>query len=178
MKRSAETAPPDARRGISYVEVAISLVLVSTVLLASLRTLEQSLRSQDANLERQTADLLVEDLLSEVMRQAYRERSETPAFGPETSENTGHRAGFDDVDDYHNWSRSPPEGKSGVPLSGYDGWRREVQVQWVDPGDWNSPVGSDQGLKKITVTALRNGRIVAAASAIRAEQSPNPWESR
>lgn len=178
MKRSAETARPDARRGISYLEVAISLLLVSTVLLASLRTLEQSRRSQDANHDRQKGDLLVQDLLSEIMRQAYREPSETPTFGPETSENIGNRSGFDDVDDYHNWSRSPPERKSGLPLSGYEGWRREVQVQWVDPGDCNSPVGSDQGLKKITVTALRHGRVVASAWAIRAEQWPNAWDGR
>ena len=177
MKPRAEMTPGyDTRRGFSYAEVMVSLLIVSTVLLASMRTLDESHRSQDANQERQVGDLLVQDLLSEILLQAYCEPSETPTFGPEVSENTGTRANFDDVDDYHNWSRSPPESKSGVALSGYDGWSREVSVQWVDPDNLNNPIGSEGGVKRITVTAIRNGRVVASASAIRAEAWANPWD--
>ncbi len=74
-------------------------------------------------------------------------------IGTETGEGTSTRSDFDDVDDYHSWSASPPQSKDGTDLPDYDGWTRSVTVEWVNV---NSPGGtaanSETGAKRITVT--------------------------
>ena len=79
--------------------------------------------------------------------------SPSPNIGTDSGEGSGDRADFDDVDDYHSWSASPPEGKNGTSLVGYDGWTRSVNVVYVtaaQPGGLS--VVGDLGVKRITVT--------------------------
>jgi len=90
-------------------------------------------------------------------------------FGRE-SESGVDRADWDDVDDYHLWSASPPQDRSGTPLPNLTDWQRDVVVEWVDPSNPSVTVGSDQGVKRITVTVRRNGQIVAQDFALRSEK--------
>ena len=175
-RRACQRRTRHRRRALCLVEVVISLLLIATVMVAALRTVGQSRRSQLALHEQQAGSLLAEELLSEILRQAYREPFEQLAFGPEASENTGTRANFDDVDDYHNWSSTPPRDAAGAPLAGYDGWSRAVQVQWVNPDDPNVVVGNEQGVKRITVSVSRQGRLMASLVALRCQAWTAPWE--
>ncbi len=74
-------------------------------------------------------------------------------IGIDDSEGTSNRTDFDDVDDYHGWSASPPEAKDGTALADYTGWTRSVTVEYVNPlQPGGTAVGSDNGAKRITVT--------------------------
>jgi hypothetical protein len=84
---------------------------------------------------------------------------------------------FDDVDDYHGWSASPPQTKDGTPLADYAEWTRSVVIDFVDPSNPSAVVGTDMGLTRITVTLTKGGGVQATLVALRSnvgafEQEP------
>ena len=93
-------------------------------------------------------------------------------FGTESGEGTSNRADFDDVDDYHDWSQSPPQRRDGTVIPDLNGWGRSVAVQWVNPTNLSQTLGSDQGAKRMTVTVTHNGRPVASVFAFRTSAWP------
>ena len=92
--------------------------------------------------------------MTEVLQTCYREPTDKPKFGWEGGEKSRSRSAWDDVDDYHKWSASPPETKDGTAIAGADGWTRQVTVEYVRLADPSQTSGSDEGLKRITVTAI------------------------
>ena len=74
------------------------------------------------------------------------------------------------MDDYHLWSASPPQDRNGLPLPNVANWQRDVAVEWVDSSNPSITVGSDQGVKRITVTVRRNGQIVAQDFVLRSDK--------
>ena len=101
------------------------------------------------------------DVSREILENDYVEPDETPVFGCESSESGVSRTDWDDVDDYHLWSATPPQDRSGTVLPNSTGWQRDVVVEWVDPSDPASTVGGDQGVKRVTVTVQRYGKLLA-----------------
>ncbi|OYW18935.1 MAG: hypothetical protein B7Z55_09750 [Planctomycetales bacterium 12-60-4] len=96
-----------------------------------------------------------------------------PLFGPELGEPavaTGPRTLYDDVDDYHGWSRSPPQSRNGTPMSDLTGWQRSVAVEFVNPSNPGSVALLDQGIKRVTVTVRRNGVTLATSVALRSDK--------
>ena len=100
----------------------------------------------------------------------YIEPASPPSFGREASENNGKRTNWDDVDDYYQWNASPPQDRNGNALPNTSGWKRTASVEWVDPSNPAATVGSDQGLKRITVTVQRNGQVLAKLVALKSDQ--------
>lgn len=144
-------------RGFSLVECAVSVVLVSVLMLASLNTLGgAAMRRRDAA-DRARAQLLSEGLMSEIMTRAYREPGGGGIFGPEADEVAGGRAAFDDVDDYHGYSENPPRTVTGKPMVGYGAWTRRVEVRWVSPGALLGSSGTETHLKVVTVVVEKDG---------------------
>ncbi len=75
------------------------------------------------------------------------------SIGPDFDEVTSTRVDFDDVDDYHGWSASPPQFRNGTALPDYNGWTRSATVEFSNinaPG--GKAAGSATGAKRITVT--------------------------
>ncbi|UCD48764.1 MAG: type II secretion system protein [Phycisphaerales bacterium] len=155
-------------RAFTIVEAVISTVIVSVMLVAALTTVGASRLIQQKVAMRNRGRLLAESLLAEIVQQAYDDPSDPAVFGPESGEQTGDRSDFDDVDDYHNWSQSPPEDKNGVAIPEADGWQRTVTVQWVDPLDPTQSKSGETKAKRITVTARHNNMSHATLVAIRA----------
>ncbi len=60
--------------------------------------------------------------------------------------------------------------RGGIALSNSAGWQRTVTVEWVDPNNPSATAGSDEGLKRITVTAKRNGQVLAQLTALKSNQ--------
>ena len=143
---------PTARRGFTLIEATIAIVIVSVMLVTALHTFGSLARGRQIVSTRYTAPGLASQLMSEIVQNRYDEPSETFVFGPEATETGGTRADFDDVDDYHGWSASPPQEMDGTAISGLTSWQRSVTVQYVDPADPDTVSGTDQGLKRITVT--------------------------
>ncbi len=162
---------PPRRPGFTLVEAVISIVLVGVLLVAAINTLGATAVSK-RNIEHQALGYtLAADLMVEILSQAYEEPVDTVAFGLETSESTSARTDWDDVDDYDGWSATPPEGKDGAPLDGYDQWTRSVEVAFVNPTSLNE-LGATTGVKRITVTASFNGVPAAELVAIRTQAWP------
>ena len=158
------------RRGFSLVEVVVSTIVVALLLVAGMQTAgaSKSLQYRAATAGRGT--LLAQALLSEVLAKPYAELNNLESIGPEPGE--GGRAAFDDVDDFHGWSDSPPTWPDGsaMALHGGGGWGRSVTVEWVGPLDLTgAAVAADGGVKRVTVTVARDGLTVATLVGIKTD---------
>ncbi|MCH8030680.1 MAG: LamG domain-containing protein [Bacteroidetes bacterium] len=121
-------------------------------------------------LQQDYADSTQIDLLkSEILIEGKKERQ---LIGLETGEDTGDRSRFDDIDDYHGWSASPPQEKDGTTMSHLTGWEREVVVLYVQDDDPAKDVAKDEGAKLITVTVKHDDVLVAELEALRTIGSP------
>ena len=157
-----------SRTGLALVEAVLSIVVVSVMLVAALRTVGAARSGQARSTDGLTGLNLAQDMMSEICDKAYTEPTEVPVlFGPEATEVTGGRTSYDDVDDYNGISNSPPRDRSNSPLSGMGQWMRSAEVAWVNPSDLSQVVLSETGVKRITVTVLRKGVPVAKLVAIR-----------
>ena len=174
MNSDTVRTPTALRRtsGFTLVEAAISIILVGVLLVAAINTLGATAVSK-RNIEHQARGYtLAQDLMAEILSQAYEEPVDTVTFGRE-SESGGDRTDWDDIDDYEGWSATPPEDKDGVPLDGYDQWTRSVEIAFVQTASLNNEVGVNTGVKRITVTASFNGVPAAELVAIRTLAWPN-----
>jgi Tfp pilus assembly protein PilV len=156
------------RSGLTLIEVTIASILVGTILAASMRTAGSVLRFRSQSSDSSRAALLADDLLNEILALPYIDQDETAVFGYEPSESAG-RTAFDDVDDYHNWIESPPVLKTGAALPDHTGWERSVSVAYALRTDPSQSSGSDQSLKRITVTVRKDGVVRATADALKVD---------
>jgi len=150
-----------ARCGFTLLEAIIAMVLVGLVLVAAFHVLGGTTQSTYLSAQSSTGLLLAEGLMAEILPRAYAEPEvENPSIGPESGESSD-RTAFDDVDDYDGWTATPPEAADGSPLAGYDAWTRSVTVEYAPLTNPLGTVGSDEGIKRITVTASHGGKTVA-----------------
>lgn len=157
------------RSGVSLMEVTISTLIIGLLLLAALKSSGQMLRSRAATSDPLRGELLARELLTEILNAAYKEPS-APVFGPESGEATGNRSLFDDVDDWHGWTASPPRQKNGAVIPSFTGWQRSVTVQLVNVANPATLSNTDQGVKRITVTVRKNGTVVAQEVSLRSDK--------
>ena len=152
------------RRGFSLVEVAVSVLLVGVLMVASLQSLGAAKRREADTTNRLLGQQLAAALLNEILLQEYKEpeTSQAPIFGLEPGEANGNRSLFDDVDDYTAYSSSPPQDRSGTEIPGLTGWTRNVSVNWADPVTLQSIPSINSGLKKITVTVTKSGQTLGS----------------
>ncbi|MCG6155844.1 type IV pilus modification PilV family protein [Rubinisphaera margarita] len=163
--------PSNARKGFSLLEVSICSLLVAVLMIASLRCMGAIVVGREHIAQRAIADQLADELLSEIMEKSYKD-SFLPLFGLEALEvgySNGPRNSFDDVDDYDNWSVSPPRNRDNSTRSNLNGWRREVSVAWVTKANPNQTSITETGLKRIIVTVKRNQNTLAQAMGYRSE---------
>lgn len=163
--RRIETRP--SRTGFTLIETVVSMLIVATMLVAALSTIGASRHSQYRTSRDNRGRLLAELLMAEILRQDYLEPDGSAVFGPESGEVGATRADFDDVDDYHNWSSSPPTNKDGTAIPTLARWQRSVTVEWVDPMDVTQVQGSETHVKRITVTVTCDSVPVAILAAIK-----------
>jgi len=156
------------RGGYTLVEAVVSSVIVGTMMVAALGTVGASRVGQYKTSQGSRGQLLAQSMMAEILSQSYREPVDVPVFGPELPAEQGNgRASYDDVDDYHGWSASPPQNKDGSEIPGLDGWRRTVTVEWVNPFDLEEVESFETSIKRITVTVSHNGMEVGSAVGVR-----------
>lgn len=154
-------------RAISLVEVMISTVVVSGMLVASLNVYGKSKMAETRALEKTQGLILAQELLAEIQDQAYDEPFATSAWGTESGEDNGNRKFFDDVDDYLDWSASPPQDRNGAEITDFDGWTRSVVVNRRDTDDMESESNVETGIKWITVIVQHGDREVVRLSMVK-----------
>jgi hypothetical protein len=154
-------------RGLSLIEVVASTFIVALMAVAALNTLGAATRSSESVGNRAVAMGLADELMAEILQAPYSDPSQTPVFGLEGGEPASPRSAFDDVDDYDNWSETPPKYRDGTTMPDRADWRHRVRVSRVTPGDLTQVSGTDQGAKRIRVTIEYRGEVLADQYAIR-----------
>jgi prepilin-type N-terminal cleavage/methylation domain-containing protein len=168
------TRPTPAQRGprrgaFSLIEVLVATGIMGVLLVAAMQTVGHSVRAEQSNAETCHGLWLAEQLMAEVLAARYGEPDDAATFGLDASEITGTRSAFDDVDDYNNWTASPPQDRDGTEIPDRSRWQRTVVVEYVSPDDLSTTLLSDHGIKRITVTVRRSGTTVANATAYRTD---------
>ena len=163
------------QRGLSMVEVVVSILIVGVMAAAAMRTIGAARMAQYRVGVRSHGQMLAQDLMSEVLAQAYAESSGSTSFGRESGESATSRAKYDDVDDYHGWSASPPQTADGQAHADLADFTRSVTVVRVKAAMPDQSASSDTGVKRITITVRHRGLVVAELDALKcdlpAEQS-------
>jgi Tfp pilus assembly protein PilV len=165
------------RSGLGLIEVVISTLLVGVVLVGAMNLLGAVVRGRMASADLARAHQYAQQLMAEIMSQAYAQSTTNNGadqllnllgivIGQEA------RSQYNDVDDYHGWDETPLFTRSGGILPNTSGWRRRVEVVWVNPANPGVVVASDQGVKRITVTVSRNGQTVAELRSLRSNKYP------
>jgi len=110
------------RRGFSLTEVVVSAMIVGVLLAAAMRTVGSSLFTQYRTGEMIAAWSLADGLMTQVLAKQYKDPQGPPAFGPEPGELPSSKLDFDDVDDFHDWTESPPQYADGTTMPYLTGW--------------------------------------------------------
>lgn len=157
------------RPAFSLVEASISTVIVAVMLSAALNTVGAARLSQRALSDSVVGAALADALMAEIMQQEFEEPAVTSgSFGLDAQDiGDGSRALWNDVDDYDNWSASPPQHKDGSLVAGATGLTRTVVVSWVSPASPEVSSGTFEPLKRIVVTVLRGDKPLAERVAYR-----------
>ncbi|MCG2660079.1 MAG: type II secretion system GspH family protein [Kiritimatiellae bacterium] len=143
----------------TLIELLITIVLVGIVLLALIMNFHESLKSMERQKDLLSASLLSEDLMNEIRSRQY---VQSPPSG-----GTNNRVDFNDVDDYTNWSETPPKTIEGVILSNYIGFTRRVFVVNVsNVSDWAAPTTNTTDFKRITVVISNTAFAVSNMSVV------------
>ncbi len=163
------------RAAFTLVEAAMSIIVVSVMLVGSLRVLGTARAGELTAQRRSISIALAQDLMSEILAQAYKEAGAVDALSPSVAELTGTRAPFNDVDDYNGWTANPPEAKDGTVLTDFDAYERSVEVAWVDPDDLTLVSNTSTGVKRVIVTVTLAQRQHARLVAFRTDSfDPRP----
>jgi Tfp pilus assembly protein PilV len=162
------------RGGLSLVEVMVSTMLVGVLLVGAMKCVSGVIRSHMITGDSGRGPQLAQQLMTEILNTPYQDEGPSPVFGRESGESGGDRLDFDDVDDYDFWSAAPPEDRNGNAIFNTEGWQREVTVEFVDPANPDNVSGTDQGLKRITVSIQHNGKVVTTTLALRSDEYTVP----
>lgn len=174
-RRAAGTTRRRAARrcGFTLVEALAALTVVGICALPLLMGLSASIDTTTLSSEQTIAQGIAQQLLDEIAGQRYAGNEGGTTLGPTAWEQGGTaRERFDDLDDYHGYSATPPCDAFGQPLGADDGvggrrptamqlpdrflnrWRQQVSVQYVTEANplVVSVGGVATGLKAVTVT--------------------------
>lgn len=154
------TKPPAKCRGFSYVEIMLTAVIMSVLVVAGLQLSGNLGRSSRNALDQDLAGKLALDLIREIKDLRYKDDNQPTHFGLESDEDPDDREDFDDIDDYHNWSAAPPVDRDGNVVGPAD-LTRSVIVCYVQASDFTSVNGADQGFKQVIISIHRGDLLLA-----------------
>ena len=162
------------RNGITMVETVLSLLILGGAFVAALNTISSARAAQAMVTQRQLGLVLAEDLMAEVLSQdVYQEGL---LFGPEASEALGNRSEFDAVDDFDEWTSSPPVDAQGVTIAGTTGYTRTIEISYVQRNNTDTESLTGQGIVQIVVTVYFGDKTVATLTAYRTDTWQAPQE--
>jgi MSHA pilin protein MshD len=160
-----------ARRGFTLVESVIAVLIVSTVLVAALRTFGGLASARLIQTDRTLAYGLADNMLAEVLQGYFKEPGGGTTLGPDAGEQRGT---YDDVDDYDGLSQTPPQLRDGTTLTEFAGWTRSVSVTCVKPDAPDVAAGpaDAQVLKRILVTVKSPRGVSVTLRGLRSSDGP------
>lgn len=160
--------------GFSLVEAVVSVVLVGVMFAGVVQTVGAGRMMHYKTGGQRRGAVLARQLLAEILQQSYEDPDvPTVALGPDAGDFGSARTGFDDVDDYEGWSKSPPRDRYGGGKSYLADWSREVSVNWVDPADLGQTSVTETKAKRIIVTVKHRGLVMSELTAVRTNALPH-----
>jgi len=162
-------------RGFSQIEVAASTALMSVLMIATMASIAASRKRTTDEMNRLQGQLLATELLSEILSlPACDPQSVPPATpGRESGETNGNiRTNWDDVDDYHNLTESPPKSRSGTDIPGFSTWTRSTVIERLKSNDWTQTNATYAFSYRITVSLSRSGQSITTVTAFKNGDTP------
>lgn len=98
------------RTGITLIESLVAVTITAVAGTALFTAIGASLGASYSTLNKSIGTGLADQMLDELAAVRF------PADNDTRPANSSSRTNFDDLDDYHNWSSSPPVHKNGVEL--------------------------------------------------------------
>lgn len=98
------------RTGLTLIESLVSVTITVTAGAALFTAIGSSLGTSYTSLNKTIGVGLTDQMFDELSSVKFPTSSDTRPASDSSRNN------FDDLDDYHNWSASPPENKSGIEL--------------------------------------------------------------
>ena len=156
------------------IEVAISTFLIGLLTVASLKTSGGIMQTWTQVKSEYDGSVLAESLLEEILQLSYEDPDGSPIWGIESNETQSptDRSEFDDLDDYDDWTETPPKNKQGVALSGFTGWTRSVDIKKLQQSNPNTTISDgtpDKGMRRVSVTVTDPNGKTTTVSGWRAE---------
>jgi prepilin-type N-terminal cleavage/methylation domain-containing protein len=159
---------PAGRAGaFTLVEVMVSMAIMAILLVSAMRLSGAAGLDRQKTSQRAVASGLADELMADIQRCAYSDPTSTPLFGVEAGESASNKTTFDDVDDFNGWTENTIQSSAGVARTDLARWTRKVVVEWVNPAAPTTTSTTATGVKRITVTVLYNGMVLATRVAIR-----------
>ncbi len=142
-------------RGLSMAETVISTLLIGFILISTLQIVGPMKRSTSVHADRLVAANLAIELTEEIATKRWTSPvlDDPNSIGPEQGDT---RVTYDDIDDFSGWSASPPMLSTGIHNTALTGWTRRVSVDHVLMSDASTVSGTYTGLKRVTVTVLKD----------------------
>lgn len=154
-------------RGFSMIEVAIATAVLGMVAAAALHVVGLNAKRAAAATERVRAHELADLLMHEILSRPFLDPEDEGAFGLDSGELFGKRAGFDDVNDYNNYIEMVPTDVYDAKLNVPGTWSRTVAVTPIDPWTMANTTGPEIGLVRVTVLVFNQNREVVRLIAYR-----------
>ena len=108
------------QRGVTLVELVVSIVVVAIAISAVLGTLAFASTSSADAMVRQQAVSIASAYLEEILLRSY--------IDPDGVDGEGTRAAFDDVDDYDGLSNTGAQDQLGTAIDGLEQYRVDIEV--------------------------------------------------
>jgi len=156
---------------MTLIEAVISIVIVTTMLVAAVSALGSFSRARRSQFDRCAGAGLARALMSEILQMRYIEPGQYVSFGREDGEADDVRSAWDDVDDYAGLVESSPKTRDGEQIVGAEGWTRSVTVEFVQPENPTQASPEDTGLVRITVSATSPTGVTTTLEALRGDRS-------
>jgi type II secretory pathway pseudopilin PulG len=152
---------------MTLVEVVLCILVVGVMLASSLTAVGASRSGQFRMQQKVRANLLAQDLMAEILQKNYKAPGST-LIGLGSGEVAGVKTTYNDVDDYDGYSESPPKYPDGTTMPNLTGWKRSVEVDWVNPANPDQIVATEKNVKRVVVTVSYNGVTYFKLTALRA----------
>jgi MSHA pilin protein MshD len=153
-------------RGFSQIEVVASTAMLGIVMTATMTAIAASRTRAFSEMVRLQGEALANELITEILALPATDPENGPSttLGLETGESNGlARTTWDDVDDYHNLSESPPRNRAGTNLAGFASWSRQTTVERLRSSNWTRTNSTYDNVYRVRVSVSRSGRLIATA---------------
>jgi len=145
------------KRGFILVEVSVTYVILSLALVTLLPVFLLAIRASKNTEQIVSATNLSSELMEEVLMRKWDQSTPSPALhipspgaiGVDAGETASDKRTFNDIDDFNNWTESPPKDPVMNNMTDFSPYTRTVTVSYVDANLATSATATDY--KKVTV---------------------------